>query len=62
MKNKCQNLIEIQHNELLKLLQNFKQLFSGTLVTWKTDPVEFEFKQYLKPMSSRPYPVSKVNE
>ena len=44
MKNKFQNLIEIQRNELLKLLQNFEELFDGTLGTWKTYTVEFKLK------------------
>ena len=44
MKNQCQNLTETPHNELLKLLQNFEELFDGTLGIWKTDPVHFELK------------------
>ena len=42
--NQCQNLTEIQCNELLKLLQKFKELFDLTLGTWKSDPLELELK------------------
>ena len=51
-----------QRNELLKLLQIFKELFNRTLGTWKIDPVQFELKQDTKPTFSRPYPVPKLNE
>ena len=37
--NKFQHLIETQHNELLKLLQTFEDLFGKTLGTYKTDPL-----------------------
>ena len=37
-------------------------MFDGTLSTWKTDPVDFEVKEYVKPICSRPYPVPKVHE
>ena len=37
----CQHLTMTQHNDLLKLLHKFEELFDGTLGTWKTDPVDF---------------------
>ena len=43
-KNQCQHSSEIQHNELLKLLQNSEELFYGTLGTWKIYPADFELK------------------
>ena len=33
MGNQCHHLTEVQYNELLKLLQNFEELFDGTLET-----------------------------
>ena len=42
--------------------QKSNELFDGTLGTRKTDPVEFELKEYSKPIWSRPYPVPKVYE
>ena len=37
-------------------------LFDGTLGNCKTDPVEFELKEGVKPICSRPYPVPKSHE
>ena len=33
MENQLQHMTEVQYNELLKLLQNFEELFDGTLET-----------------------------
>ena len=44
METQYQHITVTQHNELLKLLQKFEELFDGTLGTWKTDPLEFELK------------------
>ena len=48
MENQCQHMTEVQRNEFLKLLQKIEEFFNGTLVTWKTDPVDFELKEYEK--------------
>ena len=40
--NQFQNMTERQSNELLKLLQNFKELFDGTLGTWEKDQLYLE--------------------
>ena len=53
MENHCQHLRMTQRNELLQLLQKLKELFDGTLDTWKTDPVNFELKESVKPICSR---------
>ena len=50
MENQCKHLTITQHKELLKLLQKFEELFDGTLGTWKTDPVDFELKEGVKPI------------
>ena len=34
----------------------------GTLSTWIIDQVEFELKEYVDPIGSRPYPVTKVHD
>ena len=44
MERRCQYLTEVQHNELLKLLQKNEELSDGTLGTWKLYPVYFKFK------------------
>ena len=62
MENQCHHLTMTQRNELIKLLQWFKELFNGTLGTRKTNPVYFELKEDANPIYSWPYPVPKVNE
>ena len=37
-------------------------MFDGTIVTRKTDPVDFKLKEDVKPILSRPYPVSKLHD
>ena len=61
METQCQNLKVIQRNKLLKLLHKFKELFNGTIGTYKTDPVYFELRNNTKPIFSRPYPVLKLH-
>ena len=51
-----------QRNELLKQLQKFEELFDVTLGTWKKDSVELDFKEYTKPIFSRPYTVPKLHK
>ena len=61
METQCQHLTVTQCNELLKLLQKFKELFDLTLGTWKSYPLEFELKQDAKPIFSLPYAVLKAH-
>ena len=44
IKIQCQNLTVTQRNKLQNVLQKFKELFYGTLGTWKTYLVDFELK------------------
>ena len=48
MKNQCQHWTETQRNEILKSLPESEEFFDGTLVTWKTDPVNFKLKEHEK--------------
>ena len=50
METQCQHMTITQRNELIKLLQKFKELLNGTLGIWKTDPVDFELKEDAKPI------------
>ena len=59
METQCRHLTMTQSNELLKLLQIFEGLFNRIIGTWKTYPVDFELKEYAKPICSQPYPVTK---
>ena len=62
METQCQHLTMTQHNDLLKSLQRFEELFNGRLGNWKTDPVEFKLEQDLNPVCSQKYPVPKLHE
>ena len=47
---------------LLDVLNKYEFLFDGTLVTWKTKPVEIELQQGAKPYRDKPYPVPHAHE
>ena len=47
---------------LLILLENFEDLFDGTLGNWATEPVELELKPCSKPFNSIYYPVTRINK
>ena len=47
---------------LLKLLRKFGDLFSSTLGTWKTAPLELGLKHDAKPVFLQPYPVLRVHK
>ena len=36
-------------------------MFDGTLGMWNTNPVEFEFRDYVKLVCSQPYPVTSLH-
>ena len=61
MKTQRQHLTMIKPNELLGLIHEFKELFDGTLRTWKIDPIDFELKEYATQICSQPYPLPKVH-
>ena len=59
----CVHLTTKQQQQLLTLLQNFEELFDGTLGDWKTTPVSLELKEGTKPYHvRRPFPVPKVHK
>ena len=62
MKKKCQHFTKMKCNELLELSQKNEELFNEIVCTWKTNPVDFELKQDVKPILSRPYQVLKVHK
>ena len=43
-------------------MQQIEELFNETLVTQKTYSLDFELKDNLKPICSRPYPVLKLHK
>ena len=46
---------------LLILLEDFEDLFDGTLGNQATDPVDLELNPYYKTFNSRYYPVPRIN-
>ena len=49
-------------NLLLSLLEDFEDLFDGTLGNWATEPVKLELKPYSKPFNIRYYLVPIINK
>ena len=51
-----------ERNLLLSIIEDFEDLFDGTLGDWATDPVDLDIKPYYKPFNSRYYPVPRINK
>ena len=62
MAKQYQHLNTEERCRLLNLLNKFKDMFDGTLITWNTTPLEFELKDNVKPVCSRPYPVPRIQK
>ena len=58
----CDHLTKDHQAELLKLLQNFEELFDGTLGDWKTEPVHLELKPDAKPYHGKAFPVPFIHK
>ena len=56
----CTHLSQNEQNELLEVLQEFEDLFDGTLGDWNTEPVNFEFRieEWCKAVSQQSFPNS----
>ena len=50
-------LVSKKRTQLLRLLDNFQDLFDGTLGDWDTDPANLELKTDSKPFNCKYYPV-----
>jgi len=55
----CTHLDAPQQNMLLELLQDFEELFDGTLGDWDCKPVSFQLKEGAQPYHGRPFPIPK---
>ena len=62
VKDNCTHLTEDQQQELLGLLQDFEELFDGTLGDWKTEPVHLELKPDAKPYHGKAFPVPFIHK
>ena len=57
MKNDCKHLNPDEQNQLLEVLFEFEDLFSGTLGDWNTEPVSFELKEGSKSFQGKALPI-----
>jgi len=56
----CLNhLSATEKDKLLKLLQEFEELFDGTLGDWDCNPVSLQLKEGAQPYHGRPFPIPK---
>ena len=51
--NKKTQMNDEERTMLLSLLEDFENLFDGTLGDWATEPVNLEINPYSKPFNSR---------
>jgi hypothetical protein len=59
-KEEClKHLSATEKDKLLKLLQEFEELFDGTLGDWDCNPVSFQLKEGAQPYYGRPFPIPK---
>ena len=55
----CTHLSETDKQKLLELLQEFEELFDGTLGDWECEPVSLKLRERAKPHHGRPFPIPK---
>ena len=48
--------------QLLRLLEDFKKLFDGTLGNWDIEPVKLELNTGYKPFNNKYYPLPIINK
>ena len=57
VKKHCCHLFKDRHEEILKLLLQFEDLFDGTLEEFHTNPVHLDLKEGAVPKHHKPFPV-----
>jgi hypothetical protein len=62
VKSNCTNLSPSEQAKLLEVLEEFEDLFDGTLGVWDTEPVTFELKEGAKPYHGRAFPIPQVHK
>jgi hypothetical protein len=55
----CTHLSNPEQTKLLELLQEFEELFNGTLGDWDCKPVSLQLKEGAQPYHGRPFPIPK---
>jgi len=58
----CDHLTQKEKEELLPLLEKFKELFDGSLGSWKGEKLSIEVKAEAKPYHARAFPIPKSRE
>ncbi len=53
----CTYLGNLEQDNLVKLLLEFKDLFDDTLRNWQTEPMSFDLKGGVKPYHGWAYPI-----
>ena len=61
VRTQCTHLTSDERQMLLELLQNYDELFDGTLGDFKTEPVKLELKEGAKPYHGRPFPIPHIH-
>ena len=61
VQDNCTHLSVTQQRDLLKLLQDFEELFDGTLGDWDTEPIHLKVKEGATPYHGRPFPVPRIH-
>jgi len=58
----CYNLTDKQKQQLKLLLEEFKELFDGTLGSWKDQQIHIELKENVRPYHAKAFPIPKSRE
>ena len=58
----CSHLSSAERTQLYMLLNEYKDLFDGTLGHWKNELYDIELKPGALPYHARPFPIPKVHE
>ena len=61
VEDNCAHLTSSQRGKLLKLLEEFEELFDGTLGDWQDEPVSFKLKPGATPYHGRSFPIPKIH-
>eukprot|EP00804_Cyclotella_cryptica_P018327 CCRYP_017977-RA/>CCRYP_017977-RA protein AED:0.45 eAED:0.45 QI:0/-1/0/1/-1/1/1/0/150 len=59
VKDNCTHLSVPEQTKLLELLQEFEELFNGTLGDWDCKPVSLQLKEGAQPYHGRPFQIPK---
>ena len=61
MEHDCKHLSVADQSLLLELLQDFEELFHGTLGDCNCEPVSLQLKEGVQPYHGRPFPILQMH-